>query len=40
MNAEFEILRPRLVIPVGRLAIMQFIDCEKLDIDHWAFISR
>src|SRR3984893_8531433 len=32
MNAEFEILRPRLVIPVGRLAIMQFIDCEKLDI--------
>ena len=32
MNAEFEILRPRLVIPVGRLAIMQFIDCKKLDI--------
>jgi len=32
MNAELEILRPRLVIPVGRLAIMQFIDCEKLDI--------
>ncbi len=31
MNAEFEILRPRLVIPVGRLAIMQFIDCKKLD---------
>ena len=31
MKAEFEILRPRLVIPVGRLAIMQFIDCEKLD---------
>jgi uracil-DNA glycosylase len=31
MNAEFEILRPRLVIPVGRLAIMQFIDCQKLD---------
>ena len=31
MNVEFEILRPRLVIPVGRLAIMQFIDCEKLD---------
>jgi uracil-DNA glycosylase len=31
MEAEFEILRPRLVIPVGRLAIMQFIDCEKLD---------
>ena len=32
MNAELEILRPRLVIPVGRLAIMQFIDSEKLDI--------
>jgi uracil-DNA glycosylase len=31
MKSEFEILRPRLVIPVGRLAIMQFIDCEKLD---------
>ena len=31
MNAEFEILGPRLVIPVGRLAIMQFIDCKKLD---------
>jgi uracil-DNA glycosylase len=31
MKAEFEILRPRLVIPVGRLAIVQFIDCEKLD---------
>jgi uracil-DNA glycosylase len=31
MNAEFEILRPRLVIPVGRLAITQFIDCKKLD---------
>jgi uracil-DNA glycosylase len=31
MEAEFEILRPRLVIPVGRLAITQFLDCEKLD---------
>ena len=31
MNAEFEILRPRLVIPVGRLAIAQFIDCKKLE---------
>jgi uracil-DNA glycosylase len=31
MKAEFEILRPRLVIPVGRLAIAQFIDCDKLD---------
>jgi uracil-DNA glycosylase len=31
MKSEFEILRPRLVIPVGRLAIMQLIDCERLD---------
>jgi len=31
MNDEIEILRPRLIIPVGRLAIMQFIDCEKLE---------
>jgi len=30
MNDEFEILRPRLVIPVGRLAIAQFIVVEKL----------
>jgi len=30
MNDEFEILRPRLVIPVGRLAIAQFIAVEKL----------
>ncbi len=31
MNEEFAILKPRLVIPVGRLAITQFIDCRKLD---------
>jgi uracil-DNA glycosylase len=31
IDEEMEILRPRLVIPVGRLAIMQLIDCEKLD---------
>jgi uracil-DNA glycosylase len=31
MNDEFEILRPRLVIPVGRLAITQFVMVEKLD---------
>lgn len=31
MNAEFALLRPRLVIPVGKLAILQFIDCDKLD---------
>jgi uracil-DNA glycosylase len=30
MNEEIEILRPRLIIPVGRLAIGQFIECEKL----------
>jgi uracil-DNA glycosylase len=31
LNAEFEILRPCLVIPVGRLAIAQFVDCKRLD---------
>jgi uracil-DNA glycosylase len=31
MNDEFEILRPHLVIPVGRLAIAQFIAFDKLD---------
>jgi uracil-DNA glycosylase len=31
MNDEIEILRPRLIIPVGRLAIGQFMQCEKLD---------
>lgn len=31
MNDEFEILRPRLVIPVGKLAIAQFLAFEKLD---------
>jgi len=31
MNDEIQILRPRLVIPVGRLAIVQFIDCAKLE---------
>ena len=31
MNDEFEILRPDLVIPVGKLAIAQFIPFEKLD---------
>jgi len=24
-------LQPRLIIPVGRLAIVQFIDCAKLE---------
>ncbi len=31
MNDEFEILQPRLVIPVGRLAIAQFIVIDKLE---------
>ena len=31
MDNEIRILRPRLIIPVGRLAIMQFIDCPKLE---------
>ncbi len=31
MNDEFEILRPRLVIPVGKLAIAQFIPFGKLE---------
>jgi len=31
MNEEIAILKPRLIIPVGRLAISQFIASEKLD---------
>ena len=31
MADEIEILRPQLIVPVGRLAIGQFIDCEKLE---------
>src|SRR5437764_6693543 len=31
MNEEIEILEPRLIIPVGRLAIAQFIECTKLE---------
>ena len=30
MEDEIRILRPRLIIPVGRLAILQFIQCAKL----------
>ena len=30
MEDEIRILRPRLIIPIGRLAIIQFIDCAKL----------
>jgi uracil-DNA glycosylase len=31
MNEEIKILKPRLIIAVGRLAIAQFIECTKLD---------
>ena len=31
MNEEIDILKPRLIIPVGRLGITQFIECEKLE---------
>ena len=31
LNNEIAILSPRLVIPVGRLAIAQFMDCAKLE---------
>jgi uracil-DNA glycosylase len=31
MDEEIRILQPRLIIPIGRLAIMQFIECARLD---------
>jgi uracil-DNA glycosylase len=31
MDAEIKILKPRLLIPAGRLAIAQFVDCTKLE---------
>jgi uracil-DNA glycosylase len=31
MDDEIQILKPRLVIPVGRLAIAQFMDCGRLE---------
>ena len=31
MDDEIKISRPRLIIPVGRLAIVQFIECTKLE---------
>ncbi len=31
MNDELDLLRPQLVIPVGKLAIAQFIVVSKLD---------
>jgi uracil-DNA glycosylase len=30
MNEEIKILKPHLIIPVGRLAISQFVECTKL----------
>src|SRR3982750_96776 len=32
MDEEIRILCPRLVIPVGRLAIQQFIECDSLEL--------
>jgi uracil-DNA glycosylase len=31
MDDEIRILQPRLIIPVGRLAVVQFIDCARLE---------
>jgi uracil-DNA glycosylase len=31
MNEEIKILRPRLIIPIGRLAIAQLVECTKLE---------
>jgi uracil-DNA glycosylase len=31
MDDEIQILKPRLTIPVGRLAIAQFVECTKLE---------
>lgn len=31
MTEEIKILKPRLIIPAGRLAIAQFIECAKLE---------
>jgi uracil-DNA glycosylase len=31
LDDEIKILKPRLIIPVGRLAILQFINCAKLE---------
>jgi uracil-DNA glycosylase len=31
LDEEIQILRPRLVVPVGRLAIAQFIECTSLE---------
>ena len=31
LRAEMQLLQPHLVIPVGKLAIQQFVPCDKLD---------
>jgi uracil-DNA glycosylase len=31
MNEEIAILKPRLIVPVGRLAVAQFIGCDNLE---------
>ena len=31
MDEEIKILKPRLIIPVGRLAISQFVGCKRLE---------
>jgi uracil-DNA glycosylase len=31
LNQEIRILKPRLIVPVGRLAIAQFIECARLE---------
>jgi len=41
MRREFEILKPSLVLPVGKLAIAQFIECLRLDsIIGRAFVGK
>ena len=42
MDDEIKLLRPRLIIPVGRLAIVQFINCEKLEkvVGHSLRVTR
>lgn len=32
MSEEIEILQPRLIIAVGKIAISQFVECKKLEI--------
>jgi uracil-DNA glycosylase len=32
LDEEIQILRPRLIVPVGRLAIAQFIECPGLEV--------